>query len=258
MKRAYAPAAGILLLLACSKKEDAATLAPSASALAVSRVEPTKASWHFAVDPRSSTHIEMPGIKENIKADTTAASGALDVVPADLAQSRGQVRVDLASLATHTFGNDDDATQTRHAQTWLEVSVEGKMDEQMRWAEFAIRSIDGLSAPDLTKVVVARVADEDVRRVTMTVHGELLVHGHKLPKDDVVEVTFHYAAGAAPDAKPSRIEMKSKQPLRVVLKEHDVRPRDTQGKIAAWTTSLVSKVAETADVTIDIAATPGS
>jgi hypothetical protein len=92
----------------------------------------------------------------------------------------------------------------------------------------------------------------------MTVHGELLVHGHKLPKDAAVDVAFHYPAGAAADSKPSRIEIKSKQPLRVVLKEHDVRPRDTAGAVLEWTTRLISKVAETADITVDIGATPAS
>jgi len=154
------------------------------------------------------------------------------------------------------FGNDDDATQTKHARTWLEVVVDGRTSDSMRWADFAIRSIDGLSATDLTKVPAAREGDSDVRRVTMTVHGDLLVHGHKVEKEDAVEVAFRYAPGASAEAKPGRIEMKSKHPMRVVLKEHDVSPRDTQGKIAAWTTNLIAKVAETADVTVDLAATP--
>ena len=253
MKRGLAVSALCALALGCSKKDEGPQLAPSASSLALSQAAPTKTAWHFAIDPKSSTHVEMPGLKENIKGDTTAATGTLDVVPADLAQSRGQLRVDLSTFATHTFGSDDDATQTKHARTWLEVVVDGKTDDQMRWADFAIRSIDGLSATDLSKVPLS---EGDARRVTMTVHGDLLVHGHKIEKEDVVEVAFRYAPGAAPEAKPIRIEMKSKQPMRVVLKEHDVRPRDTEGKIAAWTANLVAKVAETADVTVNIAATP--
>src|SRR5262249_39711179 len=123
-------------------------------------------------------------------------------------------------------------------------------------ADFAIRSIDSLSATDVTKVSAAREGDGDVRHVTMTVHGDLLIHGHKVQKEDAVEVALHYPAGSPPEARPLRIEMKSKQPMRVVLKEHDVRPRDTEGKIAAWTTNLIAKVAETADVTVDLEATP--
>jgi hypothetical protein len=256
---ALAGGASMAVNVSCSKRDDGPQLAPSASALAVSKTEPSAPSasvWHFAIDPQARAHVEMPGLKENIKGDTTAGTGNLDIVPANLAESRGQVRIDLATFATHTFGNDDDATQTKHARTWLEVVVDGQTNDSMRWADFAIRSIDALSASDVSKVPVVREGDTDVRRVTMTVHGDLLVHGHRVEKEDAVEVAFRYAPGASAEAKPLRIEMKSRQPMRLVLKEHDVRPRDTQGKIAAWTTNLIAKVAETADVTVDLAATP--
>jgi hypothetical protein len=46
--------------------------------------------------------------------------------------------------------------------------------------------------------------------------------------------------------------------MRVVLKEHDVSPRDPAGQLLEWTTSLISKVADTADVTVTLAATPGA
>jgi hypothetical protein len=257
MKRTLAVFAALCLLTpACGKKDDGPQLAPAASSLAVSKAETSESTWHFAIDPKSGAHVEMPGLKENIRGDATAATGTLDVVPGDLAQSRGLVRVDLSTFATHTFGNDDDTTQTKHARTWLEVVVDSQTNDAMRWADFAIRSIDGLSATDLTKVPASRDGENDVRRVTMTVHGDLLIHGHQVQKEDAVEVAFRYASGAAASAKPLRIEMKSKQPMRVVLKEHDVQPRDTQGKIAAWTTNLIAKVAETADVTVNLAATP--
>ncbi len=242
----------------CGKKDEA-PLAPAASALASSA--PVASAWSYAVDPRSTTQIDMPGVKEHIKADTTAATGTLDVVPKDLAQSRGLVRIDLSTLSTHTFGTDDDAAQTKHARTWLEVTAGeagDKMNDDMRYADLAIRSIDGVSANDLTTVAPTKDGPDDVRTVSMTVHGELLVHGHKLPKDVTVDVAFHYPAGAAVDSKPARIEIKSKQPLRIVLKEHDVRPRDTAGALLDWTARLISKVAETADVTVDIGATPSS
>jgi len=44
--------------------------------------------------------------------------------------------------------------------------------------------------------------------------------------------------------------------MRVVLKEVDVQPRDTVGQLTAWTTNLVSKVAEYADVTVTLSAAP--
>lgn len=245
-------------VVACSKKDGSAKLAPVASSLAVSSADPSVAVWHYAIDPASTTHVDMPGLEEHIQGDTTAAAGTVDVVPADLAKSRGTVEIDLATFSTHTFGNDDDATQTRHARTWLEAQVDGKTNEAMRWAVFAIRSVDGLSAHDLTRVPAVKDGADEVRTVTATVHGDLLVHGHEAQKDDAVEIRFYYPSGAAADAKPTRIEVTSKAPMRVVLEEHDVTPRDPAGKVLAWTTKLVSKVAEFADVTVNLVATPSS
>jgi hypothetical protein len=244
------PAAG------CSKKEPPVELAPAASAPA--SPEPVAAAWRYALDPKGTTQVDMPGLKEHIKGDTTAAEGTLEVVATDLARSRGLVKIDLSTFATHTFGNDDDAAQTTHARTWLEVMVGGAVNPEMRYANLAVESIDALSATDLTKVAPVKDGADDVRTVAMTVHGLLFIHGHKTPKDVPVDVAFRYPSGAAAESKPTRIEIKSKQPMHVVLKEHDVRPRDPAGKLLDWTARLVSKVAETADVSVDLGATPAS
>jgi hypothetical protein len=273
MRRAAAFAV-LLAATACDKKDDApptpsgsapsaATSAkvspgslPAAGALTASTVEPGVASWRFAMDAKSVTRIDMPGGKEHIKADTSAAAGTLDIAPHDLARSRGLIRIDLSTLATHTFGNDDDASQTKHARTWLEAVVEGKTNEDERWADFAIRSVDGLSSADISTVAPKTEGGEDLRTVTATVHGELRIHDHTVQKDAVVEATFRYPAGAPADSKPTRIDVKSKQPMHIVLKDHDVHPRDPAGKALAWTTALISKVAETADVSVDLGAAP--
>jgi hypothetical protein len=244
----------------CSKKDDAGTLAPVASSLAVSKAESAATAWQYVIDPKSSTHVDLPGVKEHINADTTSASGTLDLDPTDLTKSRGLVRIDLTTFATHTFGSDDDATQTKHALTWLEVTVGDKTSDAMRWADFAIRSatpLDGAPA-DLSKVPLTKDGADDVREVSMTVHGDVLVHGHRVEKDGVVELTFRYPSGTVSGnaARPARIEIKSKEPMRLVLKELDVRPRDPAGALLDWTTKLISKVAETADVTVDLAAVP--
>jgi hypothetical protein len=261
MQRFLRAASTVALILsalsaACSKKDDAASLAPAASALTASTADSTSMAWHYVVDPKSTTHVDMPGVKEHIKGDTTGATGTLDVAAHDLTQSRGQVRIDLSTFATHTFGTEDDATQTKHALTWLEVAVGDKTSEEMRWADFAVRGIDGASATDLTKVEPTKDGGDDVRTVSMTVHGDVLIHGHRIQKDGLVDVAFRYPSGAAPTARPTTIEIKSREPMHVVLKELDVRPRDPAGQLLDWTTKLISKVAETADVTVDIGATP--
>jgi hypothetical protein len=242
----------------CGKKSDAVPLAPVAHSLAPSTSDAGSAAWRYAIGPSGSVHVELPGLKERITGDATTVGGVVEIVPTDLAQSRGQVRVDLATFSTTTFGTEKDGTQTKHARTWLEVQVGDKTNEEMRYAEFAIRSIDGLSASDLTHVAPTRDGQNDVRAVTMTVHGDLLVHGHRVPKDDLVDVVFYYSAGAAADSKPMRVQITSKTPMRVVLKEHDVRPRDPAGQVLDWTANLISKVAETADVSLRLGALPAT
>lgn len=244
--------------LACGKKGDEVALAPAAISLAPSSSEAGTATWRYAIGPSGSVHVELPGLKEHITGDATTVAGFVEIVPTDLSQSRGQVRVDLSTFSTTTFGNDKDAAQTKHARTWLEVQVGDQTNEAMRYAEFAIRSIDGLSAADITHVAPTRDGQNDVRAVSMTVHGDLLVHGHRVPKDDVIDVVFYYPVGAAADSKPARLQITSKTPMRVVLKEHDVRPRDPAGQLLSWTTSLISKVAETADVTLRLGALPAT
>jgi hypothetical protein len=246
-------ALALLGTCACSKQADPA---PAASSLAVSSAAPSANAWHFVIDPKSTTQVDMLGVSEHIKGDTTAAKGTLDVLPTSLVQSRGSIQIDLSTFATHTFGNDKDATQTEHARTWLEVVVNGQTNETNRWATLAIRSIDGASAPDVTKVAPTHDGGDDVRTVSMTVHGDVLIHGHKLVKDVPVDVAFHYPTGAPADSKPTRIEIKNSKPMNVVLEEVDVEPRDTVGKLTSWTTNLVGKVAKFADVTVDLNATP--
>jgi hypothetical protein len=247
----------VLSSASCDRKRDDTRSDPASGALSASTADPATTAWHFTVDPSGSTQVDMPGLNEHIQGATSVAAGTLEIVAADLAQSRGLVRVDLASFATHTFGDQGkDATQSKHARTWLEVVVDDRMNEPLRWAEFAIRSIDGLSATDVRTVAPVREGADDVRTIAMTVHGELMLHGHKLPKDDPVVLALHYAPGAAPGSEPKRIEIASKAPMRVVLKEYDVSPRDPAGQLLSWTTNLISKVADTADVTVALTATP--
>ncbi len=251
--------------VACDDKKPQ-SLAPAASSLAPSTVAaPSAKTMKFVIDPKSTTSIDMPAPKEHIKAGTEGATGTLDIDFTNLAQTRGEVKADLSTLSTKTFGDaEKDKTQTGHARTWLEVADgdEGKLPDEVKaankYAVYAIRSVDNLSAADLTKVPATKDGADEVRTVTATTHGEFLVHGHKVDRDADVEVTFRYAPGSPPD-KPKALTIKSKKPLRATLAEHDVKPRDGLGKIAKGAFNLLgTKVADVADITIDLRATPQS
>jgi len=248
---------GMLVPAGCDKKEDASTaVAPAASSVAPSVARESAVVVKYALDPAGKTSIDMPAPKEHIKADTSAAAGELQIDLTNLASSRGEVKVDVTTLKTHTF--DDaakDTKQTEHALTWLEVGdkVTPEVREKNRWVTFAIRSIDGASASNLTKVASEKSGDGEVRVVTLHAHGDFLLHGHKVDKDAALEIRFHYPAGAPADAKPTLLDVTSKAPLHVVLAEHEVKPRDNLGAIAQSALGLLgTKVAETADVTLDL------
>ena len=142
---------------------------------------------------------------------------------------------------------------------WWEVgdAVSAEDREKYRWVSFAIRSIDSVSASDVTKVAPSSAGGDDVRTVTLTAKGDLLLHGRKVENREAqLEARLHYPHGAAADSKPILIELKSNAPLHVILAEHDVKPRDPVGKLAKISVGLIGKVADTADVSIDLKAVP--
>jgi hypothetical protein len=245
--------AACALAVGC-KKDNAVALAESASALATVAPPATAMVVPYAIDKASKTSIDMPGLKEHIMADTDGAAGKIDVDLMNLKNTRGEVKIDLTTLKTHTFHDDRDESQTHHALNWLQVGDAATPQEKAanQYAVFAIESVDKLSATNVSKVAPTKDGSEDIRTVTATVHGEFLVHGHKAKKDVPIEARFHYPAGAKADSDPTRVDIKSTSPLSVTLKEHDVHPRDNFGKLASWTTKLISKVAETAAVSLDL------
>ncbi len=251
----------LLSAVGCSKKEDdKVMLAAPASTLTLSKAAPEAKVTPFVIASDGKSTIDMPAPKEHIKAKTTMAGGNLEVDLMNLANTRGEVKVDLTTLTTSTFGDKDkDEAQTEHARTWLEAVVEGKVQEETRWTVFAIRSIDGLSAESVAKAPPVREGNEDVRTVSLTAHGEFLLHGRKSNKDAKLVAKFHFPAGAAVEAGPTSIDIKTSEPMHIVLAEHEVKPRDTFGKIAQGSFHLLgTKVADSADVSLDLRATRAS
>jgi len=249
-----------LVLVACSKKEKEIPLAPAASALEVSKA--TSMAVHFEVQKDGKTTIDLIGPKkiEHIKAVTSASDGSLDVDLMDVSKSVGEVKVDLTTMTMHTFDDQEkNDTQTGHALNWMEIGSDYPTEtrEKYKWAIFAIRSIDNASASDVSKVAATKEGSEDVRTITFTAHGEMLVHEHKANKDLSMEARFYWPSNAdAQKTKPDHIVFATKSPLKITLKEHDVRPRDTSGKLLQWSTELITKVADDADVTFELSAKP--
>jgi hypothetical protein len=263
--------ASVALAAGC-KKSDAppdppTPSAPPAAPLAASTAMASAHSIDFTIDPASKTAIDMPAPKERIKGETTAAKGTLHVDLHDLSMTRGDVYIDLDTFSTHTFGDaEKDGTQTHHAHTWLQIDDMVKdpaVRERNRWVHFAIRSVDGLSATDVSKVVPTKVGADDVRTVTLTAHGDLEVHSlpSKGEKVASLEARFHTPSGSPADAKPTSIELVNRDgsSIEIILADHDVKPRDTEGILAQKAFGLLgTKVAEVANVSVNLVAKPAS
>jgi hypothetical protein len=250
-----------LLIAGCQEKKT--TVAPAASSLAPSTPPPQGASTKkFGLDGASKASIQLDAPKEKILATVNGGLGTLEIDFANLANSRGEVKLDLTTITMSTFAEaDKNSAQTTHARTWLEVGdgEQGKLDAETkatnRYAVYAIRSVENPSATDVTKIAPTKDGADEVRTVTLTTKGELLIHGHKVDRDGDVEVAFRYDAGALAD-KPKAIGVKTRKPLRVVLAEHDVKPRDGFGKIAKSSFHLLgTKVADEAEVSLELSAT---
>lgn len=253
--------AGSFALVACSKSDSPGpALAESASALASSTAAASAMVVKYKLATDGKTSIDMPAPNEHIKAETSATDGSLDVDLMNITNTRGTVKADLTTLKTNTFDDPSKNTaQTEHAHNWLEVGslVTPEVMAANKYVVFAIRSIDGASANDITKLAPTKDGSDDVRTVTLTAHGELLLHGHKTNEDVLLEVKLHYPSGAAADSHPIKIDIAAKTPMVLTLADYDVKPRDNFGQLATASFKLLgTKVANTADVTFTLSATP--
>jgi polyisoprenoid-binding protein YceI len=234
---------------ACSKDEPpAARTAPPPATAAAPAATPGAGQRRFElVSGTGSFLIDAP--LEKIKGRSTKVRGNLDVDPADLKTGKGQIEVDLDDLKTETFGDaDKDTTQTGHAKNWLEIGsdVEPKRRDENRWVRFTIKAIDDANP---TKLAAAE-AKNGQRSVTVQATGDLWLHGVSLSKKVNVALTLE-----GPPEAPTSIRIVTSQPLKVSLKEHDVKPRDLAGKFLSGALEKIGqKIDDTAQVSLDLTA----
>jgi hypothetical protein len=263
-------AATVVALLFVSGCDDKRPPLPPVTSVPVVAALPSSASVKmFVVDGESTTSIEMDAPRETLEATTHGGAGKLAIDFSNLANSRGEVKIDLSTITTRSFSGkpnaeDDTKAQTTHARTWLEVGDGelGKLDETTkeanRYAVYAIRSIQDVSATDVTKIAPTKDGADDVRTVTLTTKGELVVHGGKVEREADVEVAFRYDSGAAAN-EPKSISIRTTKPFRVVLAEHDIKPRDGFGKLATRALHLLgTRVADNAYISLDLRVKPQS
>jgi len=221
----------------CSKeKSDAMRVAPTAAASASAgqkRLNVTGGTATFLIDAPL----------EKIKGQSTKFRGSIDVDPNNLKASRGQIEVDLDDLKTETFDDQEkNKAQTGHAKNWFEIGtdVEAKRREENRWARFTIKSIDEASAEKPTGGTP----------ITIKATGDLWLHGVSAPKTVSATVTF-----AGPPEAPTLMRIVTAEPVRISLKEHDVKPRDLAGKFLSGALEKIGqKIDDSVLISLDLTA----
>ena len=239
----------LTMLAACSKDEpSAARTAPPTAAAAAPAAAAAAGQHRFEVAAGTASFlIDAP--LEKIKGRSTKVRGNLDVDPADLKTGKGQIELDLDDLKTETFGDaEKDTSQTGHAKNWFEIGtdVEAKRREENRWVRFTIKAIDDANP---TKFATAEVKDGK-RTVLVQATGDLWLHGVSSSKKVNVALTME-----GPLEAPTSIRVVTTQPLKVSLKEHDVKPRDLAGKFLSGALEKIGqKIDDTVQVSLDLTA----
>lgn len=242
----------------CGKSEDPAparvapptisSASPSASSASAATVTTSKP---FTVADEGTATFLIDAPLEKIKGKATKYRGNLEIDPAKLSATKGQIEVDLKTLKTATF---DDAgkneKQTEHAQNWFELGndVEAKQRGENQWVRFTIRSVKATGPDDIAQVKEA----DGARTVEITAEGDLWLHGVSVPKTVKLSVAFSGAANA-----PTSIQIKTVAPVEVSLKAHDVKPRDVAGKFLQGTLEKIGqKLDDKVQVSLDFSAAP--
>lgn len=236
----------------CGKTEDPAParvappMASSVAPAAASAAPTTSKEFVVADEGTASFLIDAP--LEKIKGTATRYRGNLQIDPANLAATRGQIDLDLGTLKTATFDDaGKNAKQTEHTHNWLEIGndVEAKQRDENKWARFTIRSVKPTGSTG-TKDAAGPST------VEVMAEGDLWMHGKSEPKTVKLSVVFSGPAGA-----PTEVKIKTVEPMAVSLKAHDVKPRDVAGKFLQGVLEQVGeKIDDKVQVSLDFKATP--
>jgi hypothetical protein len=184
-----------------------------------------------------------------------SASGELQIDFMDLTKSTGTLAVDISGLEIFQAKPDKDGkfgsetksdAQNEHAKNWLEISKDAPEKDRQENSKivFTIKSIEAAGEKNLTKLTGAE------RKVMLKVTGDFTLHKKTVEKVAELEATFKMDGD-----KPVSVAIKTTKPITVGLAEHDVKPRDGFGKLAARTLEVLApKVNKEALVSLDLTA----
>lgn len=237
----------LLLLFGCDKADPVPErVAPPPS---TAQESPKASVRDFQIEEAATASFLIDAPLEKIKGSSNQARGTFRLDPNDITKLTGEVDVNLAALKTSTFEDEGkNAKQTEHAHNWLELGadVEEKQRKENQWVRFSIKKVTVDGPSDL-----AKVAEVDGKRtVNAVAEGELWLHGVTSPKKVALKVEV-----SGPPAAPSALKITTKEPLKLSLKEHDVKPRDLAGKFLQGALDQVGdKIVDEVQVSLELSA----
>ena len=256
-----------------SQKDDPWRLPAPASV-----AKPKRSFARFHADELSRLQVELRAPEARITGTVRVLRADLLVDPLDLAGTRGELRADLASLVVHADKALERQRFTTEARNWLDVGASRPEAERsrLRWARFTITELDELSAPaahagrtlaavppwedlsptadDASGADAAPGADlgppsGPLRAVDLVAVGDLTVHGFKTRASAALTAIFEFSREPRPGDLPRRVLIRTRSPLVVSLKAHDIKPRDAHGVALSRDFDLLgTKVARNAQV----------
>ncbi len=239
--------AWLLLLLGlglsgCAKKEPKPLRTepwlahPTASAAAANGSDAALPFAHYALTDQSRIHFEIASKRGALHGSLTRVSGELDVVLAELSQSRGRVLADLSSLSFEGAGASDEAPLAR-ARAALEVPDAGSAPS----ASFELTELADVSPAQLEPAPPSDAGATFTRRARVTAVGNLLLHGFRVVRRDALEAEFGFVADRQ---IPGELMIRSRAPFVVSLETHAIRALrpENEHKPPRGVASLVDEV----------------
>jgi hypothetical protein len=258
-------------LVACRRESDEVAPAPTAPWAAPRPTSSTEApgkspeaTTPYRVTPGSTVSVELPAREAKPSGVFRVVRGRLEVDARQLDNTRGTVTIDLGSILMKADDAALERESTQRARNWLNLGS-ARPDaeiERLRSARFSIQKITKVSAPsgDLGKVKppdVGAPAGTERRVVTLEAVGQLELNERRTLHTLSLVAELDYAGPATPGALPTQIRVSTTRPFDVVLAEHDIVPRDAQGRLLSADLGLFGRsVGQTARLQAELLLAP--
>jgi hypothetical protein len=202
----------------------------------------------YVLTEQSQIRVELSTKRGKVLGKLTRVSGELDLALAALAQSRGQVRAELASLTVDADDGDAEAWLTR-ARNALGLVADAGSANPGSVASFDLSLLEDVSPEALEPAPQRDGGANRSRRVRATAEGNLLLNGFRVLKREPLEAEFGFASDSM---LPATVVIRSRAPLVISLETHEIHLRDPAGSSAERRRSRASDMSHDVRISAEL------